>query len=113
MARCRILIGHGWIDASTTSGCPARSKLLQAGFALIARALTIRRYGPRIMLACGLTSNAMTRLEVSSTQRHPRSRGLRTCALFSDVRFGSKADIARCQADVRFTPKSGHWNSAA
>jgi hypothetical protein len=21
----------------------------------------------------------------------------------------SKADIARCQADVRFTPKSGHW----
>ena len=24
------------------------------------------------------------------------------------VRFGSKADIARCQADVRFTPKSGH-----
>jgi hypothetical protein len=26
----------------------------------------------------------------------------------SDVRFGSKADIARCQIDVRFTPKSGH-----
>src|SRR6516165_6885831 len=26
-----------------------------------------------------------------------------------NVRFGSKADIARCQADVRFTPKSGHW----
>jgi hypothetical protein len=25
-----------------------------------------------------------------------------------NVRFGSKADIARCQADVRFTPKSGH-----
>jgi hypothetical protein len=24
------------------------------------------------------------------------------------VRFGSKADIARCQADVRFTPRSGH-----
>jgi hypothetical protein len=24
------------------------------------------------------------------------------------VRFGSKADIARCQADVRFTPKSEH-----
>jgi hypothetical protein len=24
------------------------------------------------------------------------------------VRFGSKADIARCQAHVRFTPKSGH-----
>jgi hypothetical protein len=29
----------------------------------------------------------------------------------ADVRFGSKADIVRCQADVRFTPKSGHWNS--
>jgi hypothetical protein len=23
----------------------------------------------------------------------------------ANVRFGSKADIARCQADVRFTPK--------
>jgi len=29
------------------------------------------------------------------------------------VRFGSKADIARDQVNVRFTPKSGHWNSAA
>jgi hypothetical protein len=28
--------------------------------------------------------------------------------LKANVRFGSKADIARCQADVRFTPKSGH-----
>jgi hypothetical protein len=25
-----------------------------------------------------------------------------------DVRFGSKADIAECETDVRFTPKSGH-----
>src|SRR6516164_465346 len=25
------------------------------------------------------------------------------------VRFGSKADIARDQLNVRFTPKSGHW----
>jgi hypothetical protein len=25
-----------------------------------------------------------------------------------DVRFGSKADIPQCRADVRFTPKSGH-----
>jgi hypothetical protein len=25
-----------------------------------------------------------------------------------NVRFGSKADIAGCQADVRFNPKSGH-----
>src|SRR6516165_8282970 len=25
-----------------------------------------------------------------------------------DVRFGSKADVARCQADFRFTPESGH-----
>src|SRR5262249_20400235 len=30
-----------------------------------------------------------------------------------DVRFGSKADIARDQLNVRFTPKSGHWNSTA
>jgi hypothetical protein len=26
-----------------------------------------------------------------------------------NVRFGSKADIPACSADVRFTPKSGHW----
>jgi len=31
-----------------------------------------------------------------------------TAILAADVRFGSKAEIARCQADVRFTPKSGH-----
>ena len=30
-----------------------------------------------------------------------------------NVRFGSKADIVRCQADVCFTPNSGHWNSVA
>jgi hypothetical protein len=30
-----------------------------------------------------------------------------------DVRFGSKADIAPGQVNVRFTPKSGHWNSLA
>ena len=29
-------------------------------------------------------------------------------SLAANVRFGSKVDIARCQADVRFTPKSGH-----
>jgi len=28
-----------------------------------------------------------------------------------NVRFGSKADIPLRLADVRFTPKSGHWNS--
>jgi hypothetical protein len=27
---------------------------------------------------------------------------------FADVRFGSKADIATDQLNVRFTPKSGH-----
>jgi len=26
----------------------------------------------------------------------------------SYVRFGSKADMAACQRDVRFTPESGH-----
>ena len=26
----------------------------------------------------------------------------------ANVRFGSKADIGACVADVRFTPKSGH-----
>jgi hypothetical protein len=29
-----------------------------------------------------------------------------------DVRFGSKADVARSQADVRFTTKSGHPGGA-
>jgi hypothetical protein len=29
----------------------------------------------------------------------------------TDVRFGSKADIGLPPVDVRFTPKSGHWNS--
>src|SRR5215467_13864937 len=29
------------------------------------------------------------------------------------VRFGSKADIEAPSTDVRFTPKSGHWNSVA
>ena len=31
----------------------------------------------------------------------------------ADVRFGSKADIAASPTDVRFSAKSGHWNSAA
>ena len=31
----------------------------------------------------------------------------------ANVRFGSKADIHPPSADVRFTPKSGHWNSVA
>jgi hypothetical protein len=30
-----------------------------------------------------------------------------------NVRFGSKADIATVQLNVRFTPKSRHWNPAA
>jgi hypothetical protein len=35
--------------------------------------------------------------------------GLTQSALISsDVRFGSKADIAPVKYDVRFTPKSGH-----
>jgi hypothetical protein len=29
------------------------------------------------------------------------------------VRFGSKADIGALPINVRFTPKSRHWNSAA
>jgi hypothetical protein len=29
-----------------------------------------------------------------------------------DVRFGSKADIASIERDVRFTPKSGHFSAA-
>jgi len=28
-----------------------------------------------------------------------------------DVRFGSKADMAAIPNDVRFTPKSGHWQT--
>jgi len=34
---------------------------------------------------------------------HPQSRAHAT-----DVRYGSKADIAPVKCDVRFTPKSGH-----
>src|SRR5215469_15224335 len=30
----------------------------------------------------------------------------------TNVRFGSKADITAYLRNVRFTPKSGHWNSA-
>src|SRR5262249_52235383 len=30
-----------------------------------------------------------------------------------NVRFGSKADILLSPTNVRFTPNSGHWNSAA
>jgi hypothetical protein len=30
-----------------------------------------------------------------------------------DVRFGSKADIAEREANVRFTSKSGHWLSVS
>jgi len=30
-----------------------------------------------------------------------------------NVAFGSLADIATPLGDVRFTPKSGHWNSVA
>ena len=31
----------------------------------------------------------------------------------ANVRFGSKADIGARPRDVRFTPKSGHWNSVS
>jgi hypothetical protein len=31
----------------------------------------------------------------------------------TDFRFGSKADIAALPINVRFTTKSGHWNSLA
>jgi hypothetical protein len=31
----------------------------------------------------------------------------------TNVRFGSKADIAASPTNVRFTPESGHWNSVA
>ena len=49
----------------------------------------------------------MPKVEIGATigDRRNGARG--------SVRFGSNADIARCQADVRFTPKSGHWNPVA
>ena len=31
----------------------------------------------------------------------------------ADVRFGLEADIAECETNVRFTPKSGHLDLAA
>ena len=47
----------------------------------------------------------MPKVEIGATigDRRNGARG--------SVRFGSNADIARCQADVRFTPESGHWLS--
>jgi hypothetical protein len=30
--------------------------------------------------------------------------------IVANVRFGSKADVALLNFDVRFTPKSGRWN---
>jgi hypothetical protein len=33
--------------------------------------------------------------------------------VLTNVRFGSLADIGVCPRDVRFTPESGHWESAA
>ena len=38
------------------------------------------------------------------------ARSLRQ-AVRCHVRFGSLADIEALSLDVRFTPKSGHWNS--
>jgi hypothetical protein len=111
---CRpTMAGHGWIDASTKSGCPAHSKLLQTGFASIGRALTIRRYGPRIMLACGLTSNAMTRLEIFSTRRHSGSRGCERCALFSAVLVGLCAGQACWGNAAKFAAAAPRSASAA
>ena len=55
--------------------------------------------------------------ELTGTQRKPermleaRSCGERLADIrvnSDDVRFGSKADIGVCVADVRFTPESGH-----
>jgi len=37
----------------------------------------------------------------------------RQSGFLANVRFGSKADIQQCLTNVRFTPKSGHWNSVA
>jgi hypothetical protein len=37
--------------------------------------------------------------------------GLGSLDQIANVRFGSKADIGKRAADVRFTPKSGHWLS--
>jgi len=37
-----------------------------------------------------------------------RYRFLTVAAKHFDVRFGSKADILRCESYVRFTPESGH-----
>ena len=31
-------------------------------------------------------------------------------SITGDIRFGSNADIRQRQANVRFAPKSGHWN---
>src|SRR5262249_35086534 len=46
----------------------------------------------------GMVAGQTGRLEVAKTA-------------LSNVRFGSKADMAAHSSDVRFTSKSGHWNS--
>jgi hypothetical protein len=67
-------------------------------------------------------SSAQNRTQSSPHARCPQAEdhnlphrlieGRRRCALqqnrMLNVRFGSKADIARGNLDVRFTPKSGH-----
>jgi hypothetical protein len=46
------------------------------------------------------------RTENISSKAGLASSGVNVC-------FGSKADIAALPINVRFTPKSGHWNSVA
>src|SRR5262249_6321127 len=56
------------------------------------------RLPPAIVSTCtiGLPSSALL------------SNALGIFSRMANVRFGSKADISRCNRHVRFTPKSGH-----
>src|SRR6516225_9783362 len=86
--------------------------------------IATRRGGPRCAravsghVAAAPPSSAMNcRRLMCSPQADARTLPHRQCGCASqqiqvaDVRFGSKADISECLDDVRFTPKSGHWNS--
>ena len=61
----------------------------------------------------GTTPNRTQLQQGFATGEMGFSQFARQQSLGPNVRFGSKADIAERWTDVRFTPKSGHWNSVA
>jgi hypothetical protein len=50
----------------------------------------------------------LTNFSAFATMFEPKRAEVATGTTGANVRFGSKADMARSNGDVRFTPKSGH-----